>query len=266
MTILEKIISNKKNEIEVLKGHSTIRDFEKSNLFLRKTVSLSESLSNPVKTGIITEFKRLSPSKGEINSRAHVGEVTRGYTLAGASGLSILTDRNFFGGSCNDLIIARELNDIAILRKDFIIDEIQVIESKAIGADALLLIAATLGKNKVHNLAALSNSLGMEVLLEVHSQAELEMLDDCIDIVGVNNRDLNNFRVDTAISFEMADKIPGQFLKISESGISSPSVVRNLRKSGYNGFLIGELFMSSNDPVIAFSDFVKDILCNHAEG
>jgi len=264
MTILENIIASKRNELVLLREHTTIRDLEKSILFSRKTVSLSESLSDPAKTGIIAEYKRRSPSKGTINSLSGVGEVTTGYAREGASGLSILTDRNFFGGSCNDLIIARELNPIPILRKDFIIDELQVVESKASGADAILLIAAALEKNQIINLTTLAHSLGMEVLLEVHSRAELEVVNKNIDIIGVNNRDLNTFRVNTTISLDLAEMIPDQFLKISESGIASPSVVSTLRQAGYDGFLIGELFMSGNDPVAAFSEFVKEINGNHA--
>lgn len=266
MTILEKIITSKKNELALLQEHTTFRDLEKSNLFSRETVSLSESLSDPVKTGIIAEYKRRSPSKGTINSISGVSEVTTGYAREGASGLSILTDMIFFGGSCNDLKIARELNSVPILRKDFIIDEFQVVESKASGADAILLIAAALEKEKILNLATLAHSLGMEVLLEVHSPAELELLNQSIDIIGVNNRDLNTFKVNTTVSLDLADMIPVQFLKISESGIASPSIVRTLRQAGYHGFLIGELFMSGNDPVAAFSDFVKKINDDNAQG
>ncbi|NMC39396.1 MAG: indole-3-glycerol phosphate synthase TrpC [Bacteroidales bacterium] len=265
MTILEKIIANKKNELALLRDHTSIRDLEKSNLFSRKTLSLSKFLTDPLKTGIIAEFKRRSPSKGLINSVSGVGEVTRGYAREGASGLSVLTDMIYFGGSSNDLTIARELNSIPILRKDFIVDELQVVESKASGADALLLIAAALEREQIHNLAILAHSLGMEVLLEVHSPAELELVNQSIDIIGVNNRDLNTFRINTNISLDLADKIPGQFLKISESGITAPSLVRTLRQAGYNGFLIGELFMSGNDPVTAFSEFVKNIKSNDAE-
>jgi indole-3-glycerol phosphate synthase len=265
MTILDKIIANKRNEIAFLRENTTIKDLEQSNLFSRKTESLSVSLSDPLKTGIITEFKRMSPSKGVINSGALISEVTRGYAHEGASGLSILTDMEYFGGSCKDLAIARGLNTIPILRKDFIIDEFQVLESKASGADALLLIAAVLERDQVLNLATLAHSLGMEVLLEVHSMAELELINEHIDIIGVNNRDLNTFRINTDISLEMADKIPGQFLKISESGLASHSIIRYLRQIGYDGFLIGELFMSGTDPVVAFSDFIKEVKDNHAE-
>jgi len=242
-----------------LREQTSFRDFENRKLYRRETLSLSNSILNPTGTGIIAEFKRMSPSKGVINSNAHIGEVTVGYVHAGASGLSILTDKKFFGGSCDDLILARELNLIPVLRKDFIIDELQVVESKAAGADAILLIAAALGREQVFKLSALSHSLGMEVLLELHSPGELEMANEHVNIIGINNRDLKTFSVNINVSVEMADRIPVQFLKISESGISSPTIVRELRKAGYNGFLMGEFFMSRENPVSAFSDFVKEI-------
>jgi indole-3-glycerol phosphate synthase len=260
MTILDKIIAYKRKELMFFREHTSLSDLEKSKLFSRETVSLSQSLSDHVKTGIIAEFKRKSPSKGIINPDALVANVTQGYAGAGASGLSILTDRKFFGGSCDDLMLARELNVIPILRKDFIIDEIQVVESKAAGADAILLIAAALAKDQIHKLSSLSHSLGMEVILEIHTRDEIEMVCENIDIIGVNNRDLRTFDVNINLSVEIADKIPGQFLKISESGISSPSAIKYLRQAGYNGFLIGGYFMKKEDPVSAFSDFVKGVL------
>ncbi len=185
--------------------------------------------------------------------------MTQGYSLAGASGLSVLTDNHFFAGSCADLTLVRDLNTIPVLRKDFIIDEFQVVESKAAGADAILLIASILDKKKVQSLAKLAQSLKMEVLLEVHTLHDLQMTNDNVNLIGVNNRDLKSFSVNTDVSLELADKIPEGFLKISESGISSPATVKMLRNAGYDGFLIGGLFMTEKDPVSAFSDFVKRI-------
>ncbi len=259
MTILEKIINNKRKEINALIKHTPFRELEKSMFFSRNTISLKKYLLDPGKSGIIAEFKRMSPSKGIINMNAKVVEVTRGYELSGASALSVLTDEKFFGGSTFDLQSIREHNSIPILRKDFIIDEFQVVESKSIGADVILLLASVLAQDQVLKFAALSHSLGMEVILEVQSQDELELVNDHIDIIGVNNRDLKTFIVDENVSVDMVDKIPGQYLKISESGISSPSKVKYLKQIGYNGFLIGELFMSKQNPVRAFDDFVKEI-------
>jgi indole-3-glycerol phosphate synthase len=259
MTILENIITHKKKELDALMKHITYKDLERNIYFSRKTTSLVKSLSDCLRSNIIAEFKRMSPSKGTINSEARIGEVAEGYTHAGASGLSILTDRKFFGGSPDDLLLARELTHIPILRKDFIIDEFQVIQSKSIGADVILLIAAALKKDQVSKLAKLSHSLGLEVILEIHSRSEFDFLCEHIDIVGVNNRDLKSFEADINISVALADEIPGQFLKIAESGISSPFTVKHLQQLGYNGFLIGELFMKRRDPVSAFSDFIKEI-------
>jgi len=265
MKILETIIAGKRKEVGILKQNFALNDFEKSSFFTRKTFSLAKSLSGPARSGIIAEFKRMSPSKGVINSEADPGDVTKGYAHAGASGLSVLTDKEFFGGTIDDLMIVRELNTIPVLRKDFIIDEFQVLESKAAGADVILLIASALNKNEVYKLAGLARSLGLEVILEVHNSSEIEVINEHINIIGVNNRDLNNFNVNINISVDMADKIPSEFLRISESGISDPSIVRYLRDAGYNGFLIGELFMAAEDPVSAFSGFVKQITRNNAE-
>jgi indole-3-glycerol phosphate synthase len=257
--MLEKIITNKKKEVAALREQTTVRDLENSNLFSRVTLSLSDFILNPVRSGIVAEFKRKSPSGGLINSHATVEEVTKGYSCAGASGLSILTDKLFFGGDSSDLIHAREHNNIPILRKEFIIDEFQVIESKAAGADAILLIAAVLEREQILNLASLSHSLKMEILLEIHSVQELDKVNEYVNIIGVNNRDLNTLITNTRISVELADRIPGEFIKISESGISAPQTIADLRNAGYNGFLIGEYFMSKSDPVKAFEEFVKMI-------
>ena len=260
MTILEKIISNKKKEVAALKEQSTLRALENSKLFSRATLSLSGFILNPIKSGIVAEFKRKSPSGGIINSHSMVEVVTKGYSCAGASGLSILTDKMFFGGDCTDLLCAREHNDIPILRKEFIIDEFQVLESKAAGADAILLIAAVLDKEQVLELASLSHSLNLEVLLEIHSLGELDKVNEYVNIIGVNNRELNTLTTNVRLSLELADKLPGEFVKISESGISEPQMVIDLRNAGYNGFLIGEYFMSKPDPVAAFADFLKMIM------
>jgi indole-3-glycerol phosphate synthase len=259
MTILDRIIENKKRELKLLSSRTSLEDLKKSKLFKRETISLSQSILDKDKTGIIAEFKRKSPSKGVINSLSKVEEVASGYFREGASGVSVLTDNQFFGGSNADLENARVKGLFPILRKDFIINEYQVIESKSIGADAILLIAATLGIKEILSLSKLSRSLGMEVLLEVHELEELEKVNQHINIIGVNNRNLKTFEVNTDISVAIAEKIPNGFLKISESGISSPGIINKLKDQGYNGFLIGEKFMCTPDPVKAFSEFVKDI-------
>lgn len=228
--------------------------------FSRKTVSLTRALLNPERTGIIAEFKRRSPSKGILNAYATVEEVTTGYFRAGASALSVLTDSTYFGGSPEDLKRAREINPIPILRKDFIIHEYQVIESKALGADAILLIAAVLDKAKIKKLADLARSLHLQVILEIHNVTEIKMINEAISVIGVNNRDLRDFSVDVERSVRMAPLLPPEFLKIAESGINSPRIVKHLQVHGYNGFLIGEHFMCDPDPATAFASFVKQLI------
>jgi len=259
MTLLQKIIANKEREISVVSKQTYIKTLEARDLFSRKINSLSDKLSRSPKTGIIAEFKRKSPSRGLINPGVSLENVTTGYRLLGAAGLSILTDYKYFGGSDCDLTLARKINEIPILRKEFIISEYQVIEAKAIGADVILLIAAALPVKKIRELASLARSIGLEVLLEIHSEPELSVINEFTNIVGVNNRDLNTLEVDTGISLRLADMIPSDFLKISESGINSPAVVRELRNAGFNGFLIGEFFMNHTDPVKAFEGFVADL-------
>jgi indole-3-glycerol phosphate synthase len=263
MTILEKIISQKRKEVVEAFERRPVKKLEQSKFFRRITLPLTDYIVNPDKTGIIAEFKRKSPSKGIINSIATIEEVTTGYFRSGASGLSILTDKKFFGGSVADLTRARELNPIPILRKDFVIDEYQIIEAKAIGADAILLIAAALDKSRAKELARFARSLHLQVLLEVHNAAELDHLNEFVNIVGVNNRDLKTFAVDIEISVQLAGEIPPEFVKISESGITSPLTLKRLKGCGYQGFLIGENFMRTPEPALAFSDFVKLVFCEY---
>ena len=259
MTVLEKILVNKKRELKESERKVTLKELEAMEFFFRDCISLSDSISDKQKSSIVAEFKRKSPSKGFINTSASVEEVTAGYSRHGASGISVLTDHAFFGGNIYDLMLARRLVETPILRKDFIIDEYQVIESKAIGADAVLLIAAALDKEQFNNLSRLARSIGLQVLLEVHNEQELDYLNEYVSIAGVNNRDLKTLKVDTEISLGLAAKISDNYVRISESGISSHSIIRELREAGYNGFLIGEKFMSDADPVRAFHDFMNTI-------
>ena len=265
MNILDKIVANKKKEVTEMISKIPVKKLEEYDFFSRRNIPLSASVLNPDRTGIIAEFKRKSPSAGTINLQARIEEVTTGYSRLGASGLSVLTDRTFFGGNNNDLLVARKLNSIPVLRKDFIIDEYQVIESKAIGADAILLIASLLTKDQIKNLASLARSIGLQVVLEIHNTVELRNIIECIDIIGVNNRDLRTFKVDTGLSFRLADSIPPGFVKISESGISSSEVIVSLKKAGYQGFLIGGKFMNNDNPVTAFAEFLKPLKTDHAE-
>ncbi len=212
MTILDEIIANKRKELALAIETTTIRDLEKRKLFKRRILPMTDFITDPDKTGIIAEFKRKSPSRGIINADVTIEEVTTGYFRSGASALSILTDKTYFGGSESDLTRARELNSIPILRKDFILDEYQIVEARAMGADAILLIAAVLSASQVMQLARFARSLGLQVLLELHGRSELDRICEFVDMVGVNNRDLNTFEVDMEVSLELAGEIPPDFV------------------------------------------------------
>lgn len=262
MNILNKIIDHKK--LQLANPVVTILQLKQSPFYNRETLSLKQSLLNENKTGIIAEFKKKSPSKGIINNAADVETITRAYAEHGASGISVLTDEFFFGGLNKDLIIART-NNIPILRKDFIIDEYQVTETKAIGTDVILLIAACLTPLRVKELAAFAKTLQLEVLLEIHNEEELAHICDDIDLVGVNNRDLKTFVVDTNKSIELGKKIPADKIKIAESGINDMQTIDTLKKAGFKGFLMGEYFMKHPDPGNAFADFTKNLAASRCE-
>jgi indole-3-glycerol phosphate synthase len=258
MNILEEIIAYKKGEVAERKTKTSVSALEKTDLFRRQTLSLKQSLTDPKKTGIITEFKRRSPSKGVINDKADVVAVTQAYTRYGAAGLSVLTDSKFFGGSTEDLEKAR-VNEVPILRKDFVIDEYQIVEARSMGADVILLIAACLDAITVKRLAAFAKSLQLEVLLELHAAEELDHICDDTGIIGINNRNLKTFVVDIDHSLQMAEKIPVGKIRVAESGISIAENIKLFRKHGFKGFLIGEIFMKEPDPGTAFREFVKDL-------
>ena len=257
--ILEKIVAHKKLEVAGRKGRVTISQLEDSILFERSCIPMTHYIVHESKSGIIAEYKRQSPSKGIINDHSGVQEVTNGYIKAGASGLSVLTDTNFFGGLNEDLINARAVNYAPILRKDFIIDEYQIIEAKAIGADVILLIGECLDKMDVARLAAFSQSLGLQVLFELHGEEQVDKITDDINLVGINNRNLKTFDVDLVHSIQLCQKLPNDFVKISESGISDPQTIVDLKREGFDGFLIGENFMKTDNPGQAAIDFINKI-------
>ena len=262
MTILDQIITRKQQEVAERKSAVSTSVLEKSDFFAKTTNSLKTSLLNPASSGIIAEFKRKSPSKGMINENVTPAEVTKGYVSAGAACLSVLTDTDFFGGSDQDFLDARIANQsIPMLRKDFMIDEYQIIEAKSLGADVILLIAANLLPEKIIQLGKLAKQLGMETLLEIHDEEELNRsLCEYIDVVGVNNRNLKNFSEQNVnASLELADIIPAQCIKISESCISKPETILQLKKVGYKGFLIGETFMKKEDPAEALKQFINQL-------
>lgn len=260
MDILEKIVAHKRKEVAELEELYPVKLLEKGTYFEGTPVSLKKYIQREDKSGIIAEIKRKSPSKGIINAHVSVEKTSIGYMQAGASGLSILTDKEFFGGSSDDLKTARSFNFCPILRKDFMISEYQVIEAKSIGADVILLIAAILTKAEIDSLGNLAQSLGMEVLMEVHNEEELNnSIGNHIDLVGVNNRNLKTFETDIAISKTLADHIPKDFVKVSESGISDPETIKELKTFGFEGFLIGESFMKNGRPEKAAREFIKKL-------
>ncbi len=259
MNILTKIVEHKRKEVASRKELYPIKLLENSIYFQSSCVSMKEYLLRPDKSGIIAEFKRQSPSKGPINPFAQVEKVTIGYMQAGASALSVLTDTHFFNGKNEDLTEARRFNYCPILRKDFIIDEYQIFEARSIGADVILLIAECLDRGRIRDLAKQAKSLGMEVLLEVHSEKQLQKVNEYIDVVGVNNRNLENFEVSIQTSIDLFSVIPNDFVKISESGISDPNVIVQLKEVGFQGFLIGEYFMKADEPHKRCQTFIERI-------
>jgi indole-3-glycerol phosphate synthase len=259
MNILDLIITDKKIEVNQRKRIFPSAYWESSPLFERKTKSLAKSLKAS-NSGIIAEHKRRSPSKQNINSSLSVEKVARGYESAGVCGMSILTDGKYFGGSLDDLTIARAVSDFPLLRKEFIIDEYQIIEAKAFGADAILLIAAILSPQEILSFSKTAKSLGLDVLLEVHNLNELEKsIMPSIDLIGVNNRNLKTFKVSLETSRSLAEEIPAEFVKVSESGISEVASIKKLKAIGYKGFLVGENFMKTDNPGLAAKDFINQL-------
>jgi indole-3-glycerol phosphate synthase len=259
MDILDKIVAHKKTEVAQRQELYPIKLLEQSIFFETDTVSMVQYLRREDKVGIIAEFKRKSPSKGVINAHASVEKVSIGYMQAGASGLSVLTDTEFFGGSSKDLEEARKFNFCPILRKDFIIDDYQVIEAKSIGADTILLIARILTEMDIKRMSSLARRLGMEVLLEVHDETDIEKASYDVDIMGVNNRNLSTFETSIETSKTLAPLIPDTFMKISESGIRDADTVIDLMAHGFEGFLVGEQFMKSSRPEVACKEFIQSI-------
>lgn len=259
MNILDKIIADKRNEVTLKKQLISAEDLERYPLFGYKTTSLATALRNS-KSGIIAEHKRRSPSKSVINQDLNVQDVALGYEAAGVCGMSVLTDNKYFGGSLDDLILARATVKMPLLRKEFIIDEYQILEAKAHGADVILLIAAVLSRAEIKRFSELAKSLGLDVLLEVHNLEELEKsIMPSLDMLGVNNRNLKTFEVSTDISKQLSEKIPNDFVKVSESGISSIEAIQDLKNYGYQGFLIGENFMKTDDPGKSASAFITEL-------
>lgn len=259
MNILEKIVADKRKEVQLKKSVIPVSQLEQAVLFERTTTSLATALRTS-STGIIAEHKRRSPSKGTINQNTNVGAVAKGYQKAGVCGMSVLTDIKYFGGSLEDLLLARASVSMPLLRKEFIVDTYQLLEAKAYGADVILLIAAVLSRKEIETLSVFAKSLGLEVLLEVHNLEELQKsVMPSLDMLGVNNRDLKSFTVSLETSKTLAAQIPEDFVKVSESGISNTRAIKELKPYGYQGFLIGENFMKTENPGRSASEFITQL-------
>ncbi|HET9571357.1 MAG TPA: indole-3-glycerol phosphate synthase TrpC [Bacteroidales bacterium] len=255
MTILDNILTDKRLEVAARRQVVSLEHLKGLASGLPKGRSLKNALVAS-KTGIISEFKRKSPSKGYIHPDAEVTSIVSSYQTSGCTGVSVLTDYPYFGGTIGDFKNARKVLDCPMLRKDFVIDPYQVYEAKVLGADVILLIASALTLDEAYDLGELAHELGMEVLLEVHNEAELDFISRFTDMVGVNNRNLSTFVTDVQVSFDLANKIPAEFVRISESGLGDSETVKKLREAGYQGFLMGENFMKHNDPGAALSEFI----------
>jgi indole-3-glycerol phosphate synthase len=259
MNILDKIVTDKRKEVALRKSLIPLKQLETSVLFEKSTISLSERLKNS-SSGIIAEHKRRSPSKSTINQNLNVQDVAKGYENAGVCGMSVLTDGKYFGGSLDDLLVARASCNLPLLRKEFIIDTYQILEAKAYGADVILLIAAILTKEEIKQFSEFAKSLKLNVLLEVHDLEELQKsITPSIDMLGVNNRNLKTFEVSLETSKTLSNHIPDDFVKVSESGISSIKAIKELQPYGYKGFLIGENFMKTDNPGESATKFIKDL-------
>lgn len=259
MNILDKIVFDKRNEVTLRKSLIPMSQLEQSVLFNKETFSLANRLRNS-KTGIIAEHKRRSPSKSVINQSLNVQDVAKGYDNANVCGMSVLTDNKYFGGSLDDLLLARASCNLPLLRKEFIIDEYQIIEAKSYGADVILLIAAILSREEIKQFSELAKSLQLDVLLEVHNEEELhKSIMPSLDMLGVNNRNLKTFEVSLETSKALSKTIPDDFVKVSESGISSVNAIKELQPYGYKGFLIGENFMKTDNPGASASEFINKL-------
>tara|TARA_R110002111_G_scaffold4169_5_gene24151 strand:- start:593 stop:1375 length:783 start_codon:yes stop_codon:yes gene_type:complete len=260
MNILDKITLDKRKEVELRKSLIPVSQLEQSVLFERQTFSLANNLRNS-KSGIIAEHKRRSPSKSVINNGLNVQDVAKGYEDAGVCGISVLTDGKYFGGSLDDLLTARASCNIPLLRKEFIVDEYQMLEAKAYGADVILLIAAILSRDEIKQFSEFAKSLNLDVLLEVHNEEELhKSIMPSLDMLGVNNRNLKTFDVSLNTSKSLSSLIPDDFVKVSESGISNIEAIKELQPYGYQGFLIGENFMKTDNPGASAAEFIKGLL------
>lgn len=263
--ILDRIIAAKRLEVAASKAATPLEQLQQRTLYNRQPNSLRTALEQSTQHGIIAEFKRKSPSQSDINTAAAPDRISAGYEAAGAAGMSVLTDVDFFGAQNDpsDISVVRQTVQLPIIRKDFMIDPYQLHEARAMGADAILLIAACLDAPLLDQLATTAKELGLDVLCEIHDESELKKISPAVDIVGVNNRNLKDFTVSISQSLRISDKIPPHFFKISESGIEDAQSIVRLKQEGFGGFLIGTYFMRQPDPGQALAEFIQQI--NHID-
>ena len=258
MNVLEKIIAYKREEIAVRKLMVTEEELFASEYFDRSCLSLEKALLPEGSSGIIAEFKRRSPRSGNIHPGADVSKVTEAYARSGATALAVFTDNHFFGGNTEDIVLARK-NELPVIRQDFIIDPYQVIATKAMGADAILLIAACLSKKKLKELASLAKKQGLETIIEIHAETELSHICNETDMICFNNRDPKDFKIDAGKAILLSQVARSGKIEIAGSGITDPGTVRLLRQEGFKGFLIGEFFMKEKDPGKALDEFIRQV-------
>ena len=256
-TILDRIVAHKKLEVERRRAQYSVEALMDSDGYGLPRRSLCKAIEHSKDFGIIAEFKRKSPSQQDINLQADPTAVAQGYARAGAAAISCLTDAHFFGAQPDDIDRVRRAVDLPIIRKDFIIDRYQVHEARAMGADAILLIASCLSAQQLDELAEEAGELSLQVVCEVHNEEEAAKISPAVDIIGVNNRDLSSFTVDTNTSLELQPVLPPGILRISESGIEDPQTIAKLRHEGYKGFLIGTHFMRQSDPGEACAELIR---------
>lgn len=254
--ILDRIVDNKRREVEAKYANGVYDAYSAAKLYNKK-ISFSQSLLDS-DTGIIAEFKRRSPSKGDIHPMAIASDVVKGYAANGAACCSILTDTAFFGGSLDDFAQARlAAPELPLLRKEFIIDRMQILEAAFYGANAVLLIASVLSTGELEEFTDYAHSLNLETLVELHGIDELDKAIDSADMIGVNNRNLTTFSTDLSMSAAMIAHLPENAVKIAESGLSDIEELKRLRDKGYRGFLIGESFMKHENPCLALKNFIN---------
>jgi indole-3-glycerol phosphate synthase len=260
MNLLEKIVEHKFDEIATRKREIGVSSLHDAELFQRETISIIQALNRRPFFSIIAEIKRSSPSAGEMNMTIQPEQLARQYARHGASAISVLTDQRFFNGTLNDLKAVRQAVSVPLLRKEFIIDEYQIAEAKAFGADAILLIAGILETSQLDEYFEAARSYGLESLIEIYEEKELEKIDfDKMNLIGVNNRDLRTLEIDVNRTIRIAKHIPAGSTLVSESGIKSSADLKRLKDSGIHAALVGELFMISHDPGGVLSRMLQEV-------